>query len=394
MKKLYIILALVVVSILMVFAGDTIKILRVYHNGTYTAIPLANIDSIDHSRFDANGKLQPNYASIIKTLDSSYNIPISETDSVVITEADVDDYNQYTEEIRQYLVNLEELPIDKYQEELLEWINHLDYVSKATVSKAKDEITVEFLNGLDFYINFIELYKFSEEGKGNTARARAEETGPDAIKYFDVSSLFQEDITNPNILYIQGRTMPTKWGELNFKSNAKKEWEELNNVHQNSPVNGKLEKISKSFSFINEDFSNYGFVIISQTHGNGKGEFQVEDEPTLWLKEKVKKGTNVYIYQSDGNLICYTDEEESFVYWFNAGYMKNKINDNIIYGSYCYSSDLFRKLSNATIYGYKTFMWYGYGIPRETPGKDSLIIRADRLLNGLAFKDAVWLDSY
>ncbi len=88
MKKLYIILALVVVSILMVFAGDTIKILRIYHNGTYTAIPLANIDSIDHSKFDANGKQQTNYASIIETLDSTYNIPISEIDSVVVTEDD------------------------------------------------------------------------------------------------------------------------------------------------------------------------------------------------------------------------------------------------------------------------------------------------------------------
>ena len=41
MKKLYIILALVVVSILMVFAGDTIKILRIYHNGIFT--PMENL---------------------------------------------------------------------------------------------------------------------------------------------------------------------------------------------------------------------------------------------------------------------------------------------------------------------------------------------------------------
>ena len=75
MKKLYIILALVVVSFLMVFAGDTIKILRIYHNGTFTAIPLTDVDSINHSN---------NIVSSIKTIDSTYNIPINEIDSVVV----------------------------------------------------------------------------------------------------------------------------------------------------------------------------------------------------------------------------------------------------------------------------------------------------------------------
>lgn len=402
MKKLYIILALIVVSFLMVFAGDTIKILRIYHNGTFTAIPLGNIDSIDHSRYDTNGTFQANYtSSIIETLDSTYYFPINEIDSVVITNADIEEYNQHTDEIMEFLANLEELPVNQYQNKLLNWLNNCNYVSRATLTDLNDKIIIKFTSGLDFYINFIDMYNCFHDDDENekTAEARVKREAPSIQKYIDVSFSSEEEIINPNILYLQGRSMPSKWGEMNLKSNANKEWDELYNSHNESPIEGKLKIISKSFSFIGENFSQYGLFIISQTHGDSgrSGMFQVEDKSGLWesLKSKgIKKGKNVEIYLFGDQKVCRTSKDEDYVYWFLPEYLRTRMNKILVYGSYCYSSDLCSKFGNSTIYGYNSSMWYGFGLPRKTPAKDSLIIRIDRLLNGYMYKDAVWLKPY
>ena len=137
MKKLYIILALVVVSFLMLFAGDTIKILRIYHNGTFTAIPLANIESVNHSKNIVS--------SYIDTVDSTYNFPINEIDSVVVTEADIKEYKDNLKTIRDHIFeSKEQLSVEQYQANLLIWLRGCDFVSKTTLSDLKDLIIIEF----------------------------------------------------------------------------------------------------------------------------------------------------------------------------------------------------------------------------------------------------------
>lgn len=84
MKKLYIILALVVVSF-MVFAGNPIKLLHIYHNGSFTAIPLSDIENIDHSMFDTDNIQHNNYVTtVIKTKEAEIKIPIADVDSAVV----------------------------------------------------------------------------------------------------------------------------------------------------------------------------------------------------------------------------------------------------------------------------------------------------------------------
>lgn len=143
MKKLYIILALVVVSILMVFAGDTIKILRIYHNGIFTAIPLAYIDSIDHSKIDAN----------IKARDSTYKIPINEIDSVVVNEIAInniiisDDIARAINKINPFFLKCESTTeLSSYISQFLseEYIDDVWYNETTFFVKTKDGNTFTF----------------------------------------------------------------------------------------------------------------------------------------------------------------------------------------------------------------------------------------------------------
>lgn len=401
MKKLYFILAFILVSFVMVFASETIKLLRIYHNGTFTIIPLASIDSIDHSKNDANGNLMTNYTySVFETIDTTYNIPISEIDSLVVTEADIEEYNTNIEAVKQRLIDQDELPVDQYQKKLLEWLNNCDFVAKSTLTDLKDKIIVEFQNGMDYYINFIDLSHVSDDGNEDMTEARIIKTGnPDDVsRYYDVSSDPDEEIVNPNILIIQCRTMPSKI--KSYFSNADSEWERLYKTYEDSPIDGKkykIKRINKSFSFIGENYSNYGLVIISQTHGDlgRSGKFQVEDESEMWRKLKgrgIKKGKNVYITLGD-NPVCHTAKED--IYWFSPEYLRSKMTKKLVYGSYCYSIDLQTKFNNATVYGYKSPVWYDCpGNPRKYPTSDSLIVRIERFLNGVMYKDALWLKSY
>ena len=94
MKKLFIFLFLVV-SFMVVFAGDTIKVLRIHHNGSYTDIPLAKINSITHSEYDENGSPQPNVvSSVVQTADNQYTFPISDIESAEVIEKEVEGEKQ------------------------------------------------------------------------------------------------------------------------------------------------------------------------------------------------------------------------------------------------------------------------------------------------------------
>ena len=418
MKKLYIILALVVVSILMVFAGDTIKILRIYHNGTYTAIPLANIDSIEHSKYDADWKKQANYtSSIIEALDSTYNIPINVIDSVAVTDEDIKQSLIYAEEIRQYLISLSEQQesirknnsrangytrseqsIEDIFSNILKWLSNKDFVTNVVLSTSESIINITLPTGLNFIINFTD-YDIMK-GKGTTSN-KPYDFG---LKFIDVSSKFGEKIIDkPDILYIQGRTMYS-FTEQEL-SNSDSEHLLLNYALYYSPINGNVIKKSKSINFMYEHMPNYGLIIVGQTHGIRSGMFQVEENNIE--REIATSGSTCIGLQVSllGETFKCSRKEPIMIYVPPRVIKKYAKLNSIIYGNYCWSysglsqrsgSVFNRESESPVVFGYDSSIEYcnTNNNPWTWRSTDSLVCHVTKLLNGFTFNNAIGWDKY
>ncbi len=418
MKKLYIILALVVVSILMVFAGDTIKILRIYHNGTFTAIPLANIDSIEHSKYDANWKKQANYtSSVIEALDSTYNIPINMIDSVAVTEEDIKQSLIYAEEIRQYLISLSEQQesirkkssrangntrseqsIEDIFSTILKWLSNKDFVTNVVLSTSESIINITLPTGLNFIINFTD-YDIMK-GKETTSN-KPYDFG---LKFIDVSSKFGEKIIDkPDILYIQGRTMYS-FTEQEL-SNSDSEHLLLNYALYYSPINGNVIRKSKSISFMYEHMPNYGLIIVGQTHGIRSGMFQVEENNIE--REIATSGSTCIGLQVSllGETFKCSRKEPIMIYVPPRVIKKYTKLNSIIYGNYCWSysglsqrsgSIFNRESESPVVFGYDSSIEYcnTNNNPWTWRSTDSLVCHVTKLLNGFTFNNAIGWDKY
>lgn len=400
MKKLYLILSLIIVSFLMVFAADTVKMLRIYHHGTFSAVPLPNIDSIDHSKIDSNGDLQ----TVIEAIDSTRHIPVSEIDSVVVTEADLQQTRQYIANIRLYLASVGEQPETQFKEQLMRWLNtECNHVNMVTLSESKSDIIVGLSNGMPLCISFIDYGAFVSEDKEPASSRIMKASGEDQ-KLFDVSSIPGEKIVNPNVLYVQGRSMPSKKDEKDY-SNADAEWKALKATYDSSPIKGTLKKISKSLSLLEEDYSQYGMLILSQTHGSNSktGNFQVENyyQSEWWGKCIIGDVIPVITIYIDQGLCKYASEQN--IYWVTSKGMRAKFRNNLVYASYCHSSYLGDGSENATIYGYSSPIqydlkkWSSTSLdwrPEEWPSTDSLLVRCNRFFNGMPYDEAVFQNLY
>ena len=391
MKKLYIILALVVVSFMMVFAGDTIKILRVYHNGTFTAISMADIDSVNHSK--------NLLSSIVETIDSTYNIQINEIDSVVVTEAEIEQALFWVEEIRQHLFSLEEQTIGDYQDNLLEWLSKCTYISTVTTNNEKDLIKVKFSNGIDFNIGFVDTNNILGTDSSNTRRVFHFNED-----YIDVSYNKEEKTINKtNILYIQCRTMPNN--ENVEWSSANSEQILLNRAVEQSPVNINLVTKSKSLLFIDECFSEYGMVIISQTHGISEGWFQVEDNSGPWWIDRdpiiidkyskskgIKIGLEIHV---SGFSFWRHFKTDPLIFYIAPDQICKKLSSNsIMYANYCHSIVRLRDIHSCTTFGFDSTIEYCNDKKGTFRATDSLACHFTKLLNGYQFKDAISFKKY
>jgi hypothetical protein len=399
MKKLYIILSLIVVSFLMVFAADTVKMLRIYYHGTFTAVPLPNIDSIDHSEIDSNGDLQ----TVIEAIDSTRRIPVSEIDSVVVTEADFQQTQQYIANIRIYLASVGEQPETQFKEQLMRWLNtECNFVNMVTLSESKSDIIVGLSNGMPLCISFINYDAVVSEDKKPASTRIMKASGEDQ-KLFDVSSISCEKIVNPNVLYVQGRSMPSKIDEKDY-SNADAEWKALKATYDASPIKGTLKKISKSLTMLEEDYSQYGMLILSQTHGSNSltGNFQVENyyQSEWWRKCIIGDVIPVITIFINQGICKYASEQN--IYWVTSKGMRAKFRNNLVYASYCHSSYLGDGSENATIYGYSSPIQYhgkkwsitSLDWRTEWPSTDSLLVRCNRFFNGMTYDEAVFCKTY
>lgn len=113
MKKTYIFLFLIV-SFLMAFAK--VRTIRFYHLGTYTEIPLSQIDSITHSQYNTEGVLQKDIVStMIWMADYKYVFPIEEVDSSVFciyTPESKTKYDEMTGDVEDFLSSHEGATIE------------------------------------------------------------------------------------------------------------------------------------------------------------------------------------------------------------------------------------------------------------------------------------------
>lgn len=107
---------------MMVFAGDTIKYLRIYHNGNFTDVPIVKIDSITHSEDDANGVPQPHITStIVWTTDNQYKFSIDDIISAEVVVKDLEGeelYDEVSNTINYYLSTHEGVTIENIQTQL------------------------------------------------------------------------------------------------------------------------------------------------------------------------------------------------------------------------------------------------------------------------------------
>ena len=362
MKKTVFVLLLAIITFSFVFAGDVIKVLRVYSGRACTTVPLAGIDSLNHSMYDSNGKLNSEYSSsIIHAIDSNYQIPINSIDSIAIGEIDAQEFDAQINEISDFINSQTELDYNKFQENLLSWLNLNENIQEATINGNKDFITIKFKNGMDFYINFQDMSFFNENDGPEKARSESEyiELSP----FFDVSSLYDEEIIEKKkILYIQGHDF-SKEVE---KTTDYEESYRLNSELSSSPLDLEIKTIPHSLLFLDERFSDYGLILIAQTHGASDmvGAFMVDDITAIpeteyssmyWENMCIdRRGFQIYTtYNNNNERLIIKSKNNRVVFWILPSLIARKLNGgkSIVFGNYCYSYGLAGHISN-TYLGY------------------------------------------
>lgn len=270
------------------------------------------------------------------------------------TDNDVAVTKQYSESVRDYINQQGEMPVEDFQNMVISWLDTQNYVKKTVLSPNRDLITITFNNGAIFRIDFQDMSFFDSDDSSFYAQSFAPcEAMTSDSSYIDVSEREDEIIIeNGNVLFIQARSLPL--------SNASLEWSHfIDAAFYKSPVLINYKQSFQSMSFLDEDFSKYGIIIISQTHGGGnwKGAFQVEtNDWETWLSKNLNIGISYYI--NDGRI--HIDKDEPLICWVEPQAFNNKKvkNNSILYANYCWSFGISHKnytfgRNDSHVVGYK-----------------------------------------
>lgn len=374
MKKTYSILLLSIIAFVLVMADNTIKVLRIYSEGSSTTIPLENIDSINHSKYDADSILNTDYVtSVTWSIDSIYRFSIDSIDSMVVANVDIEKYKFQIGSIQEYILAQGEVEVQQFQTDLISWLNRQDWVKEVTINENKNLITVIFDNGLEFFVDYLNA-SFYDRIENNSARY-SNRTSANEQNTYDVSVQQDENIIEKlNVLYIQARHMAL--------SNASSEKEQLEeSLLNDSPILFDIHSISHDLhQFQNQDLTHYGMVLISQTHGTGEGGFQFGDKHFF---TNFPKGVSVIVRNGNIDMIEYQTMTNDYLYWIMPRYLNKKIanNKNIIYGNYCWSASNNFSFHGAFV-GYKNKSNYFYN-------KNAMTKFVDEMAHGSTVKDAV-----
>lgn len=384
MKKVCFFLVLVIVLIGTVLAGNTIKVLRIYSDGNSTTIPLANIDSINHSKYDADGVLNAEYTtSVTWAIDSIYKIPINTIDSAIVAYLDVDEYKAKVNNILEHISEQGEMGVSQFQTELMSWLKSQEGVEEVSINVERNQISIIFNSGLELFIDFQDASFFDD----SPSNAKDEILRKNIKNNSDYNVAFEQGeqiIENTNVLYIEGRAF---YGTL-FHDYVISEYKQLTNICDESPVNIIMpHDYYCSLKFLEEDASKFGLTIISQTHGYPDGSFQVEDEDTSCFFNRI------IVYYKRATIITIGDDP-----WINQlNYRKvtpyqfaSKLGHGpkqIVYGNYCYSYNLSTHDNNCILYGNKTPSCHAYNV-------DYLKQFVSKMVNGDVYYNSINLTPY
>lgn len=404
MKRIAVTLFITIITCLFATADDVVKVLRVYSGGNCTSVVLSGVDSLVHSRYDSDGILHNEHvSSIVHAIDRDYQMSINNIDSIVVLDFDMQRYENEIAEIKKYMDEQEGQEINTFLKNLLIWLKSKENIQDVTYDENIALITIRFRNGLDSHISF--QYITDNQEESNTAIAYASTNNKTAYNYYDVHFEADEQIMeNTKILHIKGMDM--LWGPFN-KYNEEKEC--LEKSREQSPV--KFEEIrysSESLDFM-ENLSDYGLIVISQTHGGGNGSFVVTRPEASDIK---------YFY-FPSNFVAYvkSGEVEATLYKSTPVYLiypsliakKLRDSDAIVYANYCWSYDLANyvgndntvigfhmKTSYLSNYSYYTSNIFNYilnGITCNKFVKDAVSYKFD-ISKSLWFWEEKWINVY
>lgn len=383
-KTIFTCLLLCAMSITIVMADNIIRVLQVYSHGSKLTIPVANIDSLEYSRYDADSIIVEHYkTSIIRAIDSTYQIPINEVDSMVIGYLDWNEYRTQIDEIKDIITEqfgaAEEMPVEQFQTQLLFQFNNTSWIQQATINEQHDMITIQLSSGLYFLVTFRQSdYCGTEDSENESSRLL--ETADEEVKLFDVSyQKGEEIISSPRILCVWGRSMPSNSG-YNSHSTENEEKSGLKSIVTQSPINRCLEFLNRSLDFI-RDVNDYGMVIISQTHGAPSGHFQIQDLSRIY---SYKPGDAIYCGGYDMKMSRQTvmKKDANLMWWVYPENCLFPNYDGIIFGNYCHSAVRANRDHKATVLGYSTVCNY-------YQQNDYLFPFVEKMLNGYTYQDAI-----
>lgn len=383
-KSIFTCLLLCAMSITIVMADNIIRVLQVYSHGSKLTIPVANIDSLEYSRYDADSIIVEHYkTSIIRAIDSTYQIPINEVDSMVIGYLDWNEYRTQIDEIKDIITEqfgaAEEMPVEQFQTQLLLQLNNTSWVQQATINEQHDMITIQLSSGLYFLVTFRQSdYCGTEDGENGSSRLL--ETADEEDKLFDVSYQEGEEIiSSPKILCVWGRSMPSNSG-YNSHSTENEEKSGLKSIVTQSPINRGLEFLNRSLDFI-MNVNDYGMLIISQTHGAPSGHFQIQDLSRI---NSYQSGDAIYCGGYDMKMSRQTvmKKDANLMWWVYPENCLFPNYDGIIFGNYCHSAVRANRDHKATVLGYSTVCNY-------YQQNDYLFPFVEKMLNGYTYQDAI-----
>lgn len=354
MRKVYCILIVLIMSLVGVFAGDTLKVLQVYIGKEKTTIPLLAIDSLDHIVSD--GSPSESISSVIHAIDRDYQLPTASIDSIVIGEINVQQFEEQINSIKDYIEGQTEQDVDIFQKNLLAWINANENFQEATINESKDLITIILKNGLDFYISFQDMTFFEDTKSKAQINENAYVNRASSKKnyYFVGEEEGETIIEKTKVLYIKGM-------EMSF-SNAEEEYNYIIEQKELSPIEIDIKNYNCSLLFADELFPDYGLIIISQTHGNklAYGAFQIEDKISanqggVLAQFYNNRGWQIYTENRD-NQHCIVKGIGVPIFIIHPKLISKRIKgcNTIVYGSYCWSYGFSTFCDNNTVFGYDT----------------------------------------
>jgi len=376
---------------LLVVSGNTVRFLRVSHHGTMVAIPLKNVDSISFSKLSADGLTDTAFVTaLFSALDSVHAIPLSSIDSMSIVEVESRNVSYQIGTLRQYALTQQGQDVGVFQDSLFQWLQRQDWVAGVRMNAERDAMVVTFDTGVKYTIAFVN--EDSEDGQDASAAALRPfgEPAVTGIEMYDVSEEEDEEIiSGKRALYVEGCTM---W-QWDYDAYIEK----LRQTVKDSPVDLVWTEKTKDISFLQEDYSDCGLLIITETHGaiDAQGAFQVQassSDPYLLqkftYKENGKEKTDYSIlYQ--GMTITVVKGKVLWVgnvYWVEPCHVAKALDGNrpIVFANYCWSYGLTKvpRLNDCLLFGYVTQS--GHSQNQERLQKFTELI-----LNGSTFAQAI-----